>query len=504
MTLSIRHKLMIAFSLLALGVTLIAFLAMLLTFRAGFLHYLNDIRYQSLESFGQIVAEKITSDRQWKTLKNNRKIWLRLVKEHRQNDSDTLLNPPRVNRSVNKTQEGRRSSASSPSSSLSSSPYKSGDFSRPFRPPSRRNPYVLLDVDSEIIYGRITSASGLLRVDVIIDNRLRGYLGINKLSDINNRADQVFVSKQTRYFIGIAIFACLLAVVVAFFIARWMTSPIQRLVVAMNRLMTRDYDHQVDYKASDEIGSLVQSFNQLSQSLAHHQQSQQRWIADISHELRTPLSTLKAELEAMQDGVRKVSMARINSLHEDVLRLQRLVDDLHELTLSDSGALNYQFSSVSVFSVLTSVFEHHEIDLNAHDVNYKIEGSLGHKFSDINDLYVYADADRLYQLFENLLQNSMRYTDSGGKISVKVAASSADAVIIEWHDSSPGVSAASLQQLFNRLYRDEKSRNRDKGGSGLGLSICKAIVEAHSGEINAQHSPLGGLKITIHLSQAKM
>lgn len=497
MTFSIRHKLIIAFSLLALGVTLIAFLAMLLTFRAGFLQYLNDIRSKSLESFGQMISEKITSDQQWQDLKNSRKIWLNLIKENKQNDRESLLYPPRINASQKNAQKSRHSLPSLP-------PFRSDDRDRPRKPLSRRHPYVLLDTDKDIIYGRITSASGLLLVDVIIDNRVKGHLGINKLSDINNNADKIFVSKQTEYFIGIAIVACLLAVIVAFFIASWMTSPISRLVLAMNRLMIRDYDHHVTYKANDEIGSLVQSFNQLSQSLADHQQSQQRWIADISHELRTPLSTLKAELEAIQDGVRKVSMERINSLHEDVLRLQRLVDDLHELTLSDSGALNYQFSSVSMTSLLKSVFEHHEMDLKAHDLSYSVDSLMANLSLDNNNLHVYADADRLYQLFENLLQNSIRYTDQGGQITVKVGASSNDGVTIEWHDSNPGVAAVSLDQLFNRLYREEKSRNRDKGGSGLGLSICKAIVEAHSGDISAEHSPFGGLKITISLPKAKV
>lgn len=490
MTLNIRHKLIIAFSLLALSVTLIAFLVMLFTFRVGFLQYLNDVRYQSLENLGQIISENIGSDKQWQELKKSRLLWDKLVQENRQTDRRPFLSPGRV--------ADQNVKSSLPSSS------NRGELHRRDRRPPRRHPYLLLDIDKSVIYGRLRPAKDLLLVDVVIDDRLRGYLGISQLININNSADKVFVSRQTRYFIGIAIVACLLAVIVAFFIASWMTSPIQRLVLAMKRLMLRDYNHHVEYKANDEIGSLVQSFNQLSQSLADHQQSQQRWIADISHELRTPLSTLRAELEAIQDGVRKVSMERIDSLHDDVLRLQRLVDDLHELTLSDSGALNYQFSSVSVQDVLASVFDHHEIDLKMNNLSYVINDSLSQGEINKNAIYTYGDADRLYQLFENLLQNSLRYTDKDGQIAVKVDVSIPGAITVEWQDSSPGVSSVSLDQLFNRLYREEQSRNREKGGSGLGLSICKAIVEAHAGSISAAHSSLGGLALTIKLPTAKM
>ncbi len=487
MTLNIRYKLIIAFSALALGITLISFLAMLFSFRAGFLQYLNDIRHTSLENVKETLLDEVATDAQWHELVSDKRLWLEIIQKSRQNRP--LFLPP----ALKKKDLHRHRYSEHENSDAINRPRL-----RHLRPP----PYVLLNADKEFIYspaGKTVSVNDLLLSDVAINERLHGYIGIVKLKDISNRADKFFVIKQTEYFIGIAVIACLFAVLVAFLVAGRMSAPIQKLVFAMNRLMLRDYNNHINYKANDEIGSLVQSFNQLSTSLDDHQQSQQRWIADISHELRTPLSTLKAELEAMQDGVREISMKRINSLHDDIIRLQKLVDDLHKLALSDSGALTYQFTSVSIPNLLQDVFEHHEIELESRGLSYEL--SYLPKLSNIS---VYADIDRLYQLFENLLQNSMRYTSRGGQILIRVDASATDTITIEWEDSSPGVSSDSLHHLFKRLYRAEKSRNREKGGSGLGLSICKAIVDAHSGSISAHNSSLGGLRITVLLPKSKV
>ncbi len=485
MTLNIRHKLIIAFSALALGITLISFLAMLFSFRAGFLQYLNDIRYTSLENLQETLLNEVTTEDQWRGLASDKQRWVAILQKNRQGRQRFL--PPMIKQKDRNRHFG----------------HDDNRWSNKPRPRDRSLPYVLLDAEQKLIYapkGREVSVEDLLVSDVLINKKLYGYVGIIKLKDIHNRVDKFFVIKQTQYFIVIAIIACLISVLVAFLIARRMSAPIQKLVFAMNRLMLRDYKNHVDYTAKDEIGSLVQSFNQLSTSLEDHQLSQQRWIADISHELRTPLSTLKAELEAMQDGVREISMARINSLHEEIVRLQKLVDDLHKLALSDSGALTYQFDRVPIANLLHDVLDHHEIELKSHDITYEV--SCPSEAS--NDLYVYADINRLYQLFENLLQNSIRYTDKGGKLSIKVDPSATDAITIEWEDSSPGVSNDSLTHLFKRLYREEVSRNREKGGSGLGLSICKAIIDAHSGSISAHNSSLGGLKLAIVLPKPKI
>lgn len=483
MALSIRHKLIIAFSLLALFVTLVAFVAMLLIFRAGFLQYLNDLRFSSLNQLQLALSEQVSTDGQWKRLVNSKRVWHEFVRNTLPNARDGFLDP-----------KPRKEKTRPP-------PHLSGEGRRPpphRRPPPSRQPYLLLDSGKNIIHGREQNIANLKLAPIMFEGSVLAYVGIKKLNDIDNNTDKMFVEKQTYYFIVVAILACLLAVLAAFFIAAWMTSPIQRLLVGMNRLMQRDYTVEVNYKADDEIGSLFQSFNQLTSTLQHHQQSQQQWIADISHELRTPLSTMKAELESIQDGVRVLSIDRVYSLHEDILRLQRLVDDLHELALSDSGTLNYRFAPVSVNQVLENIFDQHEIDFQSKQLHANLN-TTGNQYA----LSAYADEDRLHQLFENLLQNSLRYTDAGGRIQVNTKLNSKNAIVVEWEDSTPGVPTASINKLFDRLYREEKSRNRAKGGSGLGLSICKSIVEAHSGHINASHSDLGGLKITIVLPKSK-
>ncbi|MBA1842338.1 two-component system sensor histidine kinase BaeA, partial [Escherichia coli] len=196
------------------------------------------------------------------------------------------------------------------------------------------------------------------------------------------------------------------------------------------------------------------------------------------------------ELEAIQDGVRKFTPETLASLQAEVGTLTKLVDDLHQLSMSDEGALAYQKAPVDLIPLL-------EVAGGAFRERFASRG-LKLQFSLPDSITVFGDRDRLMQLFNNLLENSLRYTDSGG--SLKISAEQHDKTVrLTFADSAPGVSDDQLQKLFERFYRTEGSRNRSSGGSGLGLAICLNIVEAHNGRIIAAHSPFGGLSITVEL-----
>jgi two-component system sensor histidine kinase BaeS len=215
-------------------------------------------------------------------------------------------------------------------------------------------------------------------------------------------------------------------------------------------------------------------------------------LADISHELRTPLSLLRAELEALQDGVRPMGPAVVSSLQADVERLSRLVEDLYQLSMTDLGALSYHKRPVDPIALLRD-------DIESVAGEFARQGlSLELKSVPQADVTLFADPDRLSQLFRNLMQNSLRYTDRGGRLEM-VAGREAGWLTLDFDDSAPSVPAEALPQLFERFYRVEGSRNRALGGAGLGLAICRNIVEAHGGRIEAGMSPLGGLRIHVEL-----
>ena len=195
----------------------------------------------------------------------------------------------------------------------------------------------------------------------------------------------------------------------------------------------------------------------------------------------------------MQDGVRPLNSDTLDSLHTEVIHLNTLVNDLHELSMSDLGALVYEKEQLDIAELLEQSVDMHRPLAARHQINVhlNIETSDPQR-----EILMLGDEDRLMQLFDNLLQNTCRYTDPDGELHI-VLRENADQVRIEWYDSAPGVQEADLQHLFDRLYRVEASRNRAKGGSGLGLTICQNIVHAHEGTISASPSPLGGLKLTI-------
>ncbi|HFM4164834.1 TPA: two-component system sensor histidine kinase BaeS [Escherichia coli] len=263
------------------------------------------------------------------------------------------------------------------------------------------------------------------------------------------------------------------------------------LIVALATLLAAgDFTTRVTPTSEDELGKLAQDFNQLASTLEKNQQMRRDFMADISHELRTPLAVLRGELEAIQDGVRKFTPETVASLQAEVGTLTKLVDDLHQLSMSDEGALAYQKAPVDLIPLL-------EVAGGAFRERFASRG-LKLQFSLPDSITVFGDRDRLMQLFNNLLENSLRYTDSGG--SLKISAGQHDKTVrLTFADSAPGVSDDQLQKLFERFYRTEGSRNRASGGSGLGLAICLNIVEAHNGRIIAAHSPFGGVSITVEL-----
>ncbi len=192
------------------------------------------------------------------------------------------------------------------------------------------------------------------------------------------------------------------------------------------------------------------------------------------------------------EGVRNTTPEAIGSLHEEALRLHRLVNDLYQLALSDLGALTYRKKDLDLAQVLRDSIEPALEEFTRKGITFISE------ISEEVEIIVFGDRERLRQLFVNLLDNSLKYTDAGGHITARLTCHNSKAKI-EFEDSLPGVPESELDKLFGRLYRVEASRNRESGGAGLGLAICRNIVDAHSGTISAHTALLGGLLIRVIL-----
>ncbi len=242
---------------------------------------------------------------------------------------------------------------------------------------------------------------------------------------------------------------------------------------------------------SDEIGDVERNINQMAEGLQRLEGARRRWLADISHELRTPLTVLRGEIEALVDGVRPLDRPAIESLRQDVLRLGTLVDDLHLLAMSDLEALPCQFGEFDAAAFVRNLALRHAARAASQGLSLIVDIEPA-------TLPVCWDDARIEQLLVNLLENSLRYTDSPGRIAL-VMRGNGTSVAIDLDDSAPGVPPADRSRLFEPLYRADAARSRHRGGSGLGLAICEAIVRSHGGSIVAGVSTLGGLHIHIDL-----
>lgn len=328
------------------------------------------------------------------------------------------------------------------------------------------------------------------------DHQVVGYLGLLPGRADNQIGELRFMQRQTQAFAWIALLMIVLSALLAILLAYLLGRPIKQIAGAAKQLGKGIYSIRLPVESGDELGQLALDFNEMATALEKSEQARRRWVADISHELRTPLSVLRGELEALQDGIRPMNFEAIDSLLSDVMRLNRLTEDLYQLALSDQGALTYRKTMIDPVQVLKADLAALQPEFSANSIQLELIDRSR------NTLNLFADADRLSQLFRNLLKNSLSYTDSGGKMLISVS-NDANKLVIVIADSAPGVAQPELDKLFERFYRVEGSRNRNHGGAGLGLAICSNIVAAHNGNIKAQASELGGLAIIIEFPLAK-
>ena len=355
---------------------------------------------------------------------------------------------------------------------------------------------MLRNANNRLVIGNPRSEQDAYWITIESNNTVVGYLGFVRRINIGGDLDRLFAERVENYLTWLLLGMLLITGLVAIPLAAGLVRPIERLRLAVRELASGNFELSLKRHGNDEIGDLQRDFNLLAQTMRENLQARQRWIADISHELRTPVAVLQGELEAILDGVRDMDAAGMQSLHQEVLRLSRLVNDLHELSLSDLGAMTYKNREVDLQTLLRSVVEQQSL-LHAED-------EISFEFAaDLEPMMVFADEQRLQQLFTNLTSNSRFYSARPGKVQVSLTRLGENACV-EWSDSAPGVGDLELKHLFDRLYRADASRSRNSGGSGLGLSICKNIVEATQGSICAGHSALGGvsIKITLPLSEA--
>ncbi len=376
------------------------------------------------------------------------------------------------------------------------------DDGRPPRPdegraPAPRDPMgfatriSIVDADGRMVIGR-EFPPGIER-DIVVDGQVVGRMRLMPLREAGASDSSAvdFVRKQLEDILWLALGLIALSVLLAVWLARHLLRPVAALRAVTERLARGQFDARAPLLSRDELAELALHVNSMAQSLEESEQQRRKMLADISHELRTPLTVIRGEIEALLDGIRQADNRALESLHAEVLHLTKLVEDLHQLNLADAGHLQFDWQRFDLGAHLLPMMERHR--QRASDAGLTLTWTLPPQPIEIE-----ADASRLTQVIVNLLENSMRYTDKGGVINVTLAQQGGFAEL-SVDDSAPGVPDGVHASLFERLYRVDAARTRKSGGSGLGLSICKAIIEGHGGTIVALPSPLGGVKMFVRL-----
>ncbi len=271
--------------------------------------------------------------------------------------------------------------------------------------------------------------------------------------------------------------AVVTAVLVSTFVTRRIVKPVQEMEAASQRIANGRYDERVQAAGEDELAELGRSFNRMAHELAQTEERRRQLIGDVAHELRTPLSSIKSVMEGLQDGVLPPQPETFASVEQEVNRLQRLVRDLEELSKAEAGQIQLEKETVNPAKLIETAVA--RLSQQFADKQVSLTTDIPANLPPIT-----VDPARMTQVLLNLLGNALQYTPSGGRVAIHCALAPDRDLQIAITDTGVGLTAEQLSHIFERFYRVDKSRSRAGGGSGIGLTISKHLVEAHNGRIS--------------------
>ncbi|EAX47355.1 integral membrane sensor signal transduction histidine kinase [Thermosinus carboxydivorans Nor1] len=321
----------------------------------------------------------------------------------------------------------------------------------------------------------------------------------NMLSNISmgsmmGTPEQAFLANIHRSLVWYGAGILVIGLVASYALARSITVPLRRLSAATEAIEQGKLGHTVDINSNDEVGRLANTFNRMSRALAENNRLRKRLLADIAHELKTPLSVIQGNLEGMLEGVVETSPEQLHSLYEETVYLNKIINELRELSLAEAGQLTLERQLTDVNPLVSRAVN--MLKPLADEKKIKLACSLQH----VPEISI--DVMRINQVLYNLLSNAVRYTPANGKIEAVTAVVNLDSreyVAISIRDNGKGISADDLPHIFEHFYRADFARDRKSGGSGIGLAIVKQLVELHGGKVEAKSELGKGSEFTVYL-----
>ena len=335
-------------------------------------------------------------------------------------------------------------------------------------------------------------------VTIIYQGSQVGSVYLNPGPSAETAVETAFLSSVNRSLLLSAGAAALLALVLTLILSRRILGPVEALTGAVRAMEKGDLRQRVRVESSDEVGELARAFNAMAGSLAQNEELRRNMVSDVAHELRNPLFSIRGNVEAIQDELLAPDARTMGSIHEDVMLLSRLVDDLQELALAEAGQLRLDKTATDLSEVISRAIRTAEPQASARGVALKESLPEGLPPVEI-------DADRIGQVLQNLLRNAIAHTPEEGRVAVSATSYHPSAsqtqssvlssqssehptsfVRVSVSDTGSGIPSEHLLHIFERFYRVDPSRSRSTGGSGIGLAIARRLVEAHGGRIWAE------------------
>lgn len=318
-----------------------------------------------------------------------------------------------------------------------------------------------------------------LAIDYLASNYFMALMKQYRISP--TAVHRMFLDATHRSLLWASLATLALAVILSFLLTKKVLNPLSQMIGITRKIASGDYTARVRISANDEIGQLAAAFNRMADSLQRVEQLRKTMVIDVAHELRTPLTNMRGYLEALSDGVLAPSKETFELLHEETLRLAKLVGDLLQLAKADASRGTLLRKEIDLQGLALEVLDLFRPKFATKGIAVEMELSTAGG-------EILADPEKLAQVMRNLLQNAWQYTPPGGNVRI-LAERVPGSVKLIFANTSEGIAEEDLPFIFERFYRGEKSRSREHGGSGIGLAIVKELIEAHGGQVGAESTP---------------